>query len=90
MSGKFAINVYFDQLFSKMKSLKVVDVKNQHMKDAMAMCRLCMFMRSSIIKECRDIFVRDHDGETSPQVKQGIYKNILKYSGNRLKLMKMA
>ncbi|XP_012946573.1 uncharacterized protein LOC101846862 [Aplysia californica] len=71
VEGMFAINMYFDQLFHKMRSHKgqgVKDNKQTHMEDAMTMCRLCMFMTSSAIRECRDIFVKAHGKEISPQI----------------------
>lgn len=68
VEGKYAINVFFDCMFDKMKSLKIVDTKNQHMEDAMTMCRLCMFMKHSAIRDCLDIFVKDHKSDPSSQV----------------------
>ncbi|RUS80893.1 hypothetical protein EGW08_011364, partial [Elysia chlorotica] len=68
VEGRYAINVYFDRLFEKMRSLKVVDAKHKHMEDAMTICRLCMFMEHSAIRDCLDVFVKNHKMEASPQV----------------------
>ncbi|GFO26157.1 serine/threonine-protein phosphatase 6 regulatory ankyrin repeat subunit a-like isoform x2 [Plakobranchus ocellatus] len=68
VEGKYAINVFFDRLFKKMTSLKVVDTNDKYMEDAMTICRLCMFMKYSAIRDCLDVFVKDHKQEMSSQV----------------------
>ncbi|CAL1536182.1 unnamed protein product [Lymnaea stagnalis] len=84
VDGKYAINVYFDQLFQKLSSPKVVDAKRKFMDDAMTMCRLCMFMNPSAIRECLDMFVRDHGRTQTDQVKvyvAAVKEELLKHSG---------
>ncbi|XP_059147190.1 uncharacterized protein LOC131934937 [Physella acuta] len=68
VDGKYAINVYFDQLFQRLGTLKEADPKRHHMDDALTICRLCMFMRQGCIRDCYVIFMKDHGRALSEQV----------------------
>lgn len=75
VDGKYAINVYFDRLFQKLSGNSKPAETGKYLKDSMTICRLCMFMKPESIRDCLNIFVKDHGRALSDQVKMNMVNN---------------
>ena len=69
VGGKYAINVYVDKLYEKLRSEEIEDGELEHMEDAKKMLTICEYMSNTSLKEANRINKLEHSRELSRHVK---------------------
>ncbi|XP_041348970.1 uncharacterized protein LOC121368344 [Gigantopelta aegis] len=69
VGGKYAINVFIDKLYEKLKADEPADAEDKYKQDAKHMLTVCEYMRNSAIREATRINRLEHSREISRFVK---------------------